>query len=96
MTEAWPDRCPRCNIALIVNAPFTLIEHWPETIARYGFRCIGMTGGWENLGLDNSVRFDDSSSDSCDGVYLGDLITPEIQCPRCGENVFEVVKGEQA
>jgi hypothetical protein len=77
---------------LIVGAPLTLFCEWPEFLARYGFRRIGMAGGWERLGLESTIPLDSSEAALCDAVYVGDMITPEVRCPRCETPVWDVLR----
>ena len=91
MTEEWPYWCPGCSAALIVGAPFNIITRWPKILARYGLSRVAMGGGWERLELENSVPLDSPEAAACDAIYLGDLITPEIRCPRCHAPVYEAI-----
>jgi DNA-directed RNA polymerase subunit RPC12/RpoP len=82
--------CPHCGVALLVDAPANLISGWPDIVAR--FRCVGMHGGWECLRLDGSVPVDSEAGSECDAVYVGDLITPDIECPYCHGAIYDVLK----
>jgi hypothetical protein len=93
MTMPW-SKCPGCDIVLIVDAPFNILSNWPEILGKYQFQRVGMQGGWENFGLENTVPLEDWNSDSCDAVYVGDLITDDLCCPRCGAPIAAVVRTE--
>jgi hypothetical protein len=81
---------------LIVDAPINILTRWPEILARYGFNCVAMGGGWERFELENTVPVDSPDATMCDAIYLGDLVTRDIRCPRCHSPVYEAVsRGKQ-
>jgi hypothetical protein len=91
VTDDWPCQCPGCGAALLIDAPINILARWPEILARYGFKAVAMGGGWEKFGLERTVPLDSPDAAACDAVYLGDLITPDIGCPRCHARVSDGV-----
>jgi len=92
MPDEWTDFCPGCGAALIVDAPFDFLERWPEMRDCYGFHTVALSGGWEKAGLVDSVSVDSCEAALCDAVYVGDLITDDIACPRCRTPIATVLR----
>jgi hypothetical protein len=93
MSEEWPCRCLGRSAALIVDAPINILTRWPEIIARYGFKRVAMSRGWEQFELENTMPLDFPVSAACDAIYLGDLVTRDMRCPRCHVPVYEAISG---
>ncbi len=90
MPDEWSPRCPRCGIALIIDAPINVVVNWQDTLARYGFQRVAVCGGWERLGLENTVPIEAADLAACDAVYLGDVITQDTRCPRCQFRIQDI------
>lgn len=86
-----PPQCPGCEAALLIDAPFNFLERWPEVRLRFGFNAVALGGGWEKCGLEHAVSVDSEDATSCDAVYVGDVITNSIVCPRCGHPIYDVL-----
>jgi hypothetical protein len=91
VADEWPCRCPGCGAALLVDSPLNILARWPQILARYGLTTVAMDGGWERSGLEGMVPLDSADAAACDAVYVGDLITPEVACPRCNAPVCGVI-----
>jgi hypothetical protein len=91
VTDKWPWHCPGCGAALLIDAPIKILARWPEILAEYGFKAVAMGDGWEKFELERTVSLDSPDAATCDAVYLGDLITPDIDCPRCHARVYDIV-----
>lgn len=83
MPKRWTNRCPRCGMAIIIDSFCGIIESWPDLLSQYHFKRVAMCGGWECLGLENTVAIGSCGLEDCDAVYIGDLITQETKCPLC-------------
>jgi hypothetical protein len=96
MAEEYPYWCPGCGAALIIGSLFSYMDRWPEFLARHGIQNVAMSGGWERLELEHTVPLASPEAGACDAVYVGDLITPDIRCPRCDVPVYDVVRSKDA
>jgi hypothetical protein len=76
---------------LLLDAPFNILLNWPEILEEHQFQRVGMKGGWENFGLENTVPLEAWNADLCDAVYVGDLITEDLCCPRCNALIYDTI-----
>jgi hypothetical protein len=81
--DDYLNRCPECGIALIIDAPLNVVTQWQEILETFEFQRVAVVGGWERCGLENSVPLDGCDLEECEAAYLGDLVTPDLVCPRC-------------
>jgi hypothetical protein len=58
-----------------------LLDDWDTNLRKLGLKRV--------YGLQPGVRMDDA-----DGIYLGDLIVPDMTCPACGVGIEESVEVE--
>ena len=89
MSRAIDDHCRNCKLAFVMGPLFW--DYVAEVRGRGLRRTLGLdyqlyerwfghepAGDWPTV----------VSIDDCDSVYLGDVIDPDLSCPRCGEFAF--------
>jgi hypothetical protein len=69
------EMCPGCGTPILVGS---LLDDWEPVLRRRGLRNV--------YGLHCHAILDD-----CDAVFIGDVITDPMECPKCGGQLLHTV-----
>jgi hypothetical protein len=89
MSRQVADHCVNCGIRFVIGPLW--VDYIGQLKTRGLLRTLGFDYEFYNLLFANSPHWGPEGEvtlGNCDSVFLGDLIDPEMKCPKCGEQAF--------
>ncbi len=89
MARLVSDQCASCGIAFVIG------PLWVDYIEQLKQRGLSRTLNFDYDFYNQLFAYvpkwgpvDDVTLGNCDSIFLGDLIDPDMQCPKCGGRAF--------